>query len=401
MARERMRKKGAVVAGTGCISAPGLTVSSAVAGMYTGMRHPCPPTRFSTDHADTYPVFEIDENEALRDLRDSGDVTLTAKLGLAAVSQALTDAGIAPQDLKGERVGVCIGTTVGCMLNNDRFYIDYKQGKNPGMTPINRFLNSNPAECIAGYYNLSGPVQTIVNACASGTDAIGVGASWIEAGICDMVIAGGTDELCKVTYNGFISLMITDTGPCKPFDRDRKGLNLGEGAGAVILLPGPDASSLSGRQKCIVSGYAAACDAHHLTAPAPDGRGLETALTTAIRFSGLDTSQVGFVNAHGTGTRDNDRVEVRILSKVLPGTPFFSTKGYTGHTLGAAGAIEAVFTIEHLLGGRIPASIGFERQDDETEQAPVRTVTDISCRAAISQSVAFGGNNAVLVFTQV
>jgi 3-oxoacyl-[acyl-carrier-protein] synthase II len=112
-----------------------------------------------------------------------------------------------------------MGTTVGCTLNNDQFYIDYKKGKNPGMDPVKRFLNSNPAASVVKEFELTGPAQSIVNACASGTDAIGIGASWIEAGLCDLVIAGGTDELCKVTYNGFISLMITDKDPCKPFDQ--------------------------------------------------------------------------------------------------------------------------------------------------------------------------------------
>lgn len=401
MIYESKGTSGVYITGTGCVSALGTSLGECMANMFGNVRNPAPPTRFSTDHSVKYPVFEVSE-DILSPL-DSGikGQTLTVRFALAAVSQALEDAGIDPDMLGNRRVGVCMGTTVGCALNNDPFYIDYKEGRRPGMKPIHRFLDSNPAACVARHFNLSGPVQTIVNACASGTDAIGVGASWIKAGICDLVIAGGTDELCKVTYNGFISLMITDHEPCRPFDRTRNGLNLGEGAGAVILQPEAGSHDSSAAAKCRVAGYASACDAYHLTAPAPDGRGLKRALQQAVSDSGLELSQIGFVNAHGTGTRDNDKVEGRVLSELTPGIPFFSTKGHTGHTLGAAGALEAVFTIQHLMDGRIPASMGFSRSDDELEQAPVQESTSVSCRAAVSQSVAFGGNNSVLVFSRV
>lgn len=388
------------VSGIGCISALGLNIDECMANMFAGLRKISTPRRFSTDHTIEYPVFQINEDFEFSDLPEDNDLTLTARLGLVAVFQALEDAGIDPEDLQNKRVGVCMGSTVGCALNNDSFYIDYKQGKKPGMGAIKRFLNSNPAACVAKQLNLKGPVQTVVNACASGTDAIGIGASWIKAGLCDLVIAGGTDELCKVTYNGFISLMIADSESCKPFDKTRKGLNLGEGAAAVVLEAVSETVS-TGTQNCFLSGYASACDAYHLTAPKPDGLGLEKAICRALKDSCLESSDIGFVNAHGTGTKDNDKVEDLVLARILPGTPFFSTKGYTGHTLGAAGAIEAVFTIRHLMDGKIPASIGFSQKDDAAKQAPVKNKMTVACRAAISQSVAFGGNNSVLVFSKI
>lgn len=394
-------KQDVVVTGIGCINAAGKDVDTSIDNMFSGIRNPAGPTRFSTDHPEPLPVFEVHENTILPRYPADRDLTLTALFGLAATMQALSDAGIAPRTLEGKNIGVCMGTTVGCALNNDAFYIDYRNGKQPGLAPIKRFLNSNPAAVIARHLKLSGPVQTVVNACASGSDAIGIGASWIKAGFCDLVIAGGTDELCKVTYNGFASLMITDDQPCRPFDKDRKGLNLGEGAGILILAPQTGTIFSAVAAKCRISGYGTACDAYHLTTPAPDGRGLEKALVQALKSSGFSPSRIGFVNAHGTGTRDNDRVEDKVLSKILPGVPFLSTKGYTGHTLGAAGAIEAVFTIRHLLDGRIPASIGFKNQDDEMHQSPVQETVLISKEAAISQSVAFGGNNAVLVFSKL
>lgn len=405
------------VTGTGCVSALGLSIDDCMRNMFAGVRNMGFPSRFSTNHPVQYPVFQIPDtfNDTFTSpvSKKNQDLTLTAQFALAAVYQAIEDAGIDQRDLQRKRVGVCMGTTVGCSLNNDQFYMDYKQGKTPGMGPIKRYLNSNPAAAVAREFGLAGPMQCVVNACASGTDAIGIGASWIKAGICDLVIAGGTDELCKVTYNGFISLMITDKEPCKPFDQNRNGLNLGEGAAALILEPVPKKAPASSRHKCFAAGYGSACDAYHLTAPEPDGRGLEKALKEAIREfnrefnresipeSGLDTSDIGFVNTHGTGTMENDKVEDRVLSGILPNIPFFSTKGYTGHTLGAAGAIEAVFTIHHLIHEKIPASIGFSNKDDALKSAPVAKAQNLSCKAAISESIAFGGNNAALVFSRI
>jgi 3-oxoacyl-(acyl-carrier-protein) synthase len=393
------------VIGKGVISALGLNIDECMHNMFANVRNISFPNRFATDHPVKYPVFQITDNFDPQACLKNKDLTFTAQLGIEAVYQALEDANINPRDLKDKRVGVCMGTTVGCMLNNDQFYIDYKNGKKPGMNAVKRFLNSNPAASVAKEFDLTGPTQTIVNACASGTDAIGIGASWIEAGLCDIVIAGGTDELCKVTYNGFISLMITDQEPCKPFDQKRNGLNLGEGAGAIILEAVPEEKQISSCHQCFVAGYGSACDAHHLTAPKPDGQGLKKALNQAIeqaaKHSGLDKSDIGFINAHGTGTRDNDKVEDLVLSDVLPGVPYFSTKGYTGHTLGAAGAIEAVFTIQHLAIEKIPANIGFSDKDESLESTPVQKAQKLSCKTAISESVAFGGNNSALIFSKI
>jgi 3-oxoacyl-[acyl-carrier-protein] synthase-1/3-oxoacyl-[acyl-carrier-protein] synthase II len=209
------------------------------------------------------------------------------------------------------------------------------------------------------------------------------------------VIAGGADELLRVTYAGFSSLMITDTQPCKPFDVKRKGLNLGEGAGILILES--DAVRADKAVHGKVLGYGSACDAHHLTAPHPDGAGLKLAMQEAFTAAGVTSADIAFVNTHGTGTPDNDRVEGRVLSELLPGVPFLSTKGYTGHTLGAAGGIEAAFTVACLQRGEIPASIGFSEPDPDVIVTPVIKNRCIDGDIALSESLAFGGNNAVLI----
>jgi 3-oxoacyl-[acyl-carrier-protein] synthase-1/3-oxoacyl-[acyl-carrier-protein] synthase II len=251
---------------------------------------------------------------------------------------------------------------------------------------------------VARHFDLSGPVQTVVNACSSGTDAVGIAAQWLRDGLCDLVLAGGADELCRTTCNGFTSLMITDSEPVRPFDRSRKGLNLGEGAGMLVLESDDLVRQRPGRTLASVVGYGGACDAHHLTAPHPEGAGLKRALQEALAACGAGPGDIAFVNAHGTGTPDNDRVESRTLAEVLPGVPFLSTKGFTGHTLGAAGGIEAALTLACLEQGRIPASIGFAETDPELPVSPVREATATPGRLALSQSLAFGGNNAVIVF---
>jgi 3-oxoacyl-[acyl-carrier-protein] synthase-1/3-oxoacyl-[acyl-carrier-protein] synthase II len=363
--------------------------------MFLGERNPHPPKRFVTDHPVKYLVLELRDGFKLPLDEQEKIYSRTCQLALAATMEALGHAGWDAESLRGKRVGVCVGTTVGCALNCDDFYRAYKGDDEPDIGIMERFLRSNPAAVIARQLGLDGPVQTVVNACSSGTDAIGIGASWLRSGACDIVIAGGADELLRVTYAGFSSLMITDTQPCKPFDVNRKGLNLGEGAGILILES--DAVRADRAVYGKVLGYGSACDAHHLTAPHPDGAGLKQAMQEAFTAAGVAPADIAFVNTHGTGTPDNDRVEGRVLSELLPGVPFLSTKGYTGHTLGAAGGIEAAFTVACLHRGEIPASIGFSEPDPEVIVTPVIKNRYIDGDIALSESLAFGGNNAVLI----
>lgn len=388
----------ALVTGMGCLCAAGANLNECMDSVFAGRRAPIAPTRFTSDHATDYPVFEIPQSKLSFSSNRQPDIMLTARLALAATQEALENSGWNVNMLQHKRVGVCIGTTVGSAMNNEAFYHDYRKGQHPDMDAINIFLNSNPARAIAREYDLTGPCQTVVNACSSGTDAIGLGASWIRSNICDAVIAGGADELCRVTYNGFISLMITDDSPCRPFDASRKGLNLGEGAAVLLLESEELCRSRKGLVRASVLGYGSGCDAYHLTAPAPDGKGLKQALSAAMAAAKLKIGDLAFINAHGTGTSDNDRVESIVLNELLPGVPFLSTKGYTGHALGAAGAIEAAFTAACLEAGKIPASAGFATRDPDLAITPVQQETPVNGTMAITQSLAFGGNNAAVIF---
>ncbi len=391
------------VTGIGALCATGLDFESAFTALFAKRREPATPRRFHLDHPTTYPVFELPPSPLDHENKDQPWLR-TSRLALAAAREALNSAGWDDNDggnkkLSQLKVGVCVGTTVGGAMNDEKFYRDYRAGENPDLKPIDRYLRSNPATVLAQVFNLHGPQLTVVNACSSGTDAIGIGAGWIRSGLCDLVLAGGSDELCRVTCNGFISLMISDHQACRPFDQQRNGLNLGEGA-AILILESDKLRKLRDRSaRAFVTGYGSSCDAWHLTAPHPEGKGLRQALQLALSDANCKAEEIAFINAHGTATANNDLSEGKILKDIFPHTPFFSTKGHTGHTLGAAGALEAAFTIAMLQSGKIPASSGFGKIDPEIGHAPTEFAQKINGRLALSQSLAFGGNNAALVIS--
>lgn len=396
-----------VITGTGCITGSGNSPRSTLCAMHEGSARPKPSARHTMDWGKEALVFAIDDALLATPWGRMEQYSLTSRLGLGAALQALEDAGICLDELKGKRVGVAMGTTVGCSMNSIPFYDGYRnhtgeQGAEPpSMKPIRRFLRSNPAEVIARELELTGPAQAIVNACASGTDAIGIGLQWIETGMCDMVIAGGCDALTRVTLNGFNSLMVMDSEPCKPFDANRKGLNLGEGAGVVILESEAMAQQRSAVPKARLVGYATACDAHHLTAPHPEGRGLIRAMKQLFAQKRCKAEDVSFVNVHGTGTKDNDKVEGYVMHELLPAVPFFSSKGATGHTLGAAGGIEAALCVDCLEQGLIPPTTGLTTPDPNIPASPVVEATAVTGTTALSTSLAFGGLASVLAIYQM
>jgi 3-oxoacyl-[acyl-carrier-protein] synthase-1/3-oxoacyl-[acyl-carrier-protein] synthase II len=357
---------------------------------------PAPPSKFSNLFSGSYPVFEVDDCFWSPKNFTTAPVSRSVRLAITAVAEALKYAELPRDVLAGKSTGVCIGSNAAGAVGNAEL-LRNTTSYPPYLTPAQRFSMSSPAIGIAREYCIGGPLQTVVTACSAGGDAIGLAASWVNSGLCDIVIAGGVDELYEITYNGFISLMNADEKPCKPFDADRQGLNLGEGA-AILVMESEE--SLFRRQKKpvgYVSGYGGASDAYHLTSPHPDGKGLCLAVHEALESAGLAPEQIAFFNAHGTGTIDNDRLESRFFHRHFPEVPFLSTKGYTGHTLGAAGALEAAFTLGCLKRGKIPPSGGFETPDPDLPAHPVSEVTPVLGRYAVSQTLAFGGNNSVLL----
>lgn len=383
------RGKPVVISGIGVLSAAGAGVEETLRAFATTRREPGRISLFPTPLDG--PVFEI------RDGEPAGGPSRTYQLALQAAREAVTDARLGG-DLSRFRVGVCMGTTVACQLNDFDFYAAYRSSGLVDKAAVRRFLKGNLAEGLAQEFSARGPRVTVVNACSSGADAIGVALSWLRGGLCDMALAGGADELNRIPLCGFGALSVVSSQPCAPYDRDRKGLNLGEGAGVLLLETRESAAARGVGKGLTLAGYGAACDAYHLTAPRPDGSGLENAIRSSLGDAGIGPSDVAFVNAHGTATRDNDKVEGAVLARVFgPAVKVVATKGYTGHTLGAAGALEAAFTALGLREGWIPASPGFVHKDDEIPLGAVRERTPVSGAWAVSTSLAFGGNNASLV----
>ncbi len=395
-----MNPQDPVVTGLGCLAAGGACLEAAWAAMMSGRVTCGPPGRFAAAPVRKSPVFEVPAGSwrPSRLVAESGsDRTLCVEFLLVALEEALDRAVLRPGDLRGRRIGVCLGTTVGCTLNDEEFYRAFKKGEQPGLAAIHRFLNHNPAVYLARALDLRGPVSTINNACASGTDAVGQAAEWIAEGLCDVVLAGGVDELSRIPYLGFSSLLNTSEGPCRPFDAGRDGLNLGEGAGVMIIESRATAERRGVRPLVGIGGYGCSADAHHVTAPHPQGAGLERAVRQAL--AGRDPAGISFVNAHGTATIPNDAIEGTTLARVFgSGVRVVGTKSYTGHALGAAGALEAVFTVQGLLAGAIPATAGFQDADPACVVIPTREATGVPRTYAISTSLAFGGGNSAILF---
>jgi 3-oxoacyl-(acyl-carrier-protein) synthase len=386
--------KAVPITGLGCLCAAAGSVPKLAETLFAGQRR----ISWREIKGGSFPVFQLESNSLPEGYWQNPECNRCGLLAIAATREALNHAGLTPQLLKQRRVGVCVGTTVGAAMNNEKFYRDFKAGRRPSMEPVSDYLKANPASMVARAFDFTGPCQTISNACSSGGVAIGNAAAWIRSGLCDIVIAGGADMLCNVTSVGFMSLLITDSNPCRPFDRNRRGLNLGEGAGVVVLESEQSIRERGGHIQSRLNGYGNATDAYHISAPEPAGRGLRRAMEQALSDAGLKPKDIDFINAHGTGTPENDRVEGRLFSEMFPNVPFGSTKCFTGHTLGAAGGIEAVITIMCLQEGRIPANLGFEEPDPDFASRPVVENTKIAGRYGLSDSVAFGGNNVALIF---
>jgi len=380
------------IVGLGCICALGADYQQCLQSLFAGQRRFGLPSRFPAACEVSQPVFEVPDSFLQHD-SVPGNLSRTCRMAMVATWEALDHGNLDARTLARHRVGVCLGSNIGVTSG----YAVAQNDTDAFLLPRDRFLATNPTHLLADTLDLSGPQQTVANACTAGSDAIGVASAWIDQGICDAVIAGGTDELTPRVYFGFKSLFINDEKPCRPFDRDRRGLNLGEGA-AVFVLASTDFCQAHGIvPKGYILGYGSTADADHFTQPRADGKGLRLALDESLTSAGLAPDAICFINAHGTGTPDNDRVESHVLNKMFPGRPFLSTKGYTGHTLGAAGPIEAALTLGCLDRGRLPVTAGFETPDADLPAQPVAEPTMIQGTVALSQNLAFGGSNAVLV----
>jgi len=401
-----------VITGTGCISAAGMNVREHHETIEQKKRNSQQVPKWLFDTQQKFPVFicpqqaltEIGHKFLLSCNTDIGkhSISRTVQLLISAVAEAIEMSGLSVSDLRKKRVGIAIGTTVGCAFNNEDYYKSFMQGLNPPLNPVIDYLNSNLAYWLQTIMGVDGPSLVVVNACASGTDAIGIAGSWLSSGLCDVAIAGGADELSRIAYNGFISLQLYDLSPCRPFDKSRNGLNLGEGAG-IVLLEKEEEVTKQNRTIGWLLGYGTSSDAWHPTAPHPEGQGVVRAAKLAATEAGDINLKFDLINAHGTATRANDKAETNALAVILNAhrnhTPIISTKGITGHTLGAAGAIEAILTLYSLKQEIIGGTIGCHNIDPDLKVIPLSETEKVKLtgRIGLSQSLAFGGGNSALI----
>lgn len=395
------------ITGCGCVCAAGADANTVWRAVQEGSVRNHAVSEHLFLGKQNIPVFSVEDfswPHSLADIFqgvDFSELNRTLLLTLTAVAEAIASAKFDVEFLREKCVGIALGTTVGCTFHNETYYVDWKKGNNPNLDPVYRYLSANLAERIQEILGVRGPRIVVTNACASGTDAIGLAKMWLENDLCDVALAGGADELSRIACQGFNSLMLTSHTSCRPFDARRDGLNLGEGAGILILEKQEQADARNVNLKGWVRGYGVANDAYHPTAPHPQGRGLQHAIRQALADAEVTVDEIALVNAHGTGTRANDSAETAALQSLGfgRGTPVVSTKGATGHTLGAAGGIEAILTLFSLNNGRERGTIGCQISDPdlpfmvlaENEQAV------LTSRIGMSQSLAFGGGNSALI----
>jgi 3-oxoacyl-[acyl-carrier-protein] synthase-1 len=256
---------------------------------------------------------------------------------------------------------------------------------------------------VADKLGIKDHITTISTACSSSANTIMYGSRMIKNGLLDIAVSGGTDSMSRFTINGFNSLMILDNKPCTPYDENRKGLNLGEGAGYVVLVSEKVAATLSKKPKAFLAGYANANDAFHQTASSAEGKGNFLAMKGALDMSGLKTSDIDYINLHGTGTPNNDLAEGTAVQRIFGNVPkASSTKAFTGHTLGACGGIEAAFSLMAMEHGMIFPNLRFVTQMKELEFVPVTELMEnVKVNNVMSNSFGFGGNCSSLIFSKV
>ena len=377
------------VTGIGTVCALGSCAEEVRQGLYSSKRNLVSAKKISPDALD-FPYFAV--SDAIWNGTRSFSAMEPLKLGLLAAEEALRQAGIAD----GSDMAVIAGTTSGTSLH---FLSGYERFRAQGIrgADCDEYLTSNPALAIRRRFGLKGAPITISNACVSGADAVGLAFSLMISGKCDRILCGGLDALCLVPHTGFARLMVYDAMPCKPFDKNRAGLNLGEAAAFMVLERSDLAQARGKRILGKVLGYGSANDAHHFTSPHPEGAGLEKAINDALNQSCISPELLAFINVHGTGTRENDKVEGRLLHRMFPHTPLWCTKGLTGHTLGAAGTLEAVFSLWALEEKKLSASVGFSDEDPDIGVSPVQVRTPLSKKVALSTSLGFGGSNSALL----
>lgn len=390
------------ITGAGIVSAVGCNKREVLESLVAG-RSGIGPMRYLRSVHIEFPVGEVPMSDeelcAALGIDASTPTIRTALLGMLALGEALDEAGLSGGELPG--AAFISGTTVGGMDRSECYYPDFLANDSR-----NEYIAMHDCgastELIADRFGRFGFVSTPSTACSSAMNAILVGANLIRSGAFDIVVAGGSECLTRFHLNGFNALMILDTQPCRPFDATRAGLNLGEGAAYVVLERAASARRRGVHALATLDGVANTCDAFHQTASSADGEGAFRAMRGALADAGLNPSEVDYINAHGTGTPNNDASEsaamLRLFGDRVP--PVSSTKAFTGHTTSASGAIETVICLLALRHGFLPVNLNWQHPMDNgivpvRESRPPREIRHVLCN-----SFGFGGNDSSLLLSK-
>jgi 3-oxoacyl-[acyl-carrier-protein] synthase II len=399
-----------VITGIGLATALGATREETWARMVAGECGVRPVTVFDAAGFRSRVAAEVDMaavdasmTPLERRRRSRGD-----RLAVHAAGEAVRDAGLADTPMDPSRIGVFLGAGTGDLLRNETYYRTWITAGLDRARPSdawNHFL-STPVDAIAAAFGFEGPRGCVVAACSSSTIAIGRGVEAIRAGRADVALAGGADALARLTFSGFNQLRLMDPEPCRPFDRSRAGMNIGEGAGILVLEDFARARRRGAHVYAELAGHGVACEAFHPTAPEPNGRPVASVVSLALRDAGLSADAVEHVNAHGTATPQNDAAEargfVRVFGDRTAGLPVTSVKSMVGHCLGAAGGVEAAVLALTVARGVIPPTIHHQETDTDCRVDVVANqARERRLRCAVSTSLGFGGNDSAIVLCAV
>ncbi|MBC7844915.1 MAG: beta-ketoacyl-[acyl-carrier-protein] synthase family protein [Flavobacterium sp.] len=396
--------KGVAITGMGIISAIGNTVEENYVSLVNDKMGITTIENISTVHSGEIKVGEIKKtNQQLVDelqLSPDNNFSRTAMIGAIAAKQAVKNAQIS--SINEYKTGLISATSVGGMDMTEAHYYDYFENENL-VKYISCHEGGDVAHKIADELGLKGMVTTISTACSSAANAIMLGARLIKSGKLDRVIVGGTDALAKFTINGFKTLMILSDGYNSPFDDNRKGLNLGEAAAYLVLESDEIVKKESKKVLARVSGYGNANDAFHQTASSENGDGAFLAMEKALQVAHLKPEQIDYINVHGTATPNNDLSEGRAITRIFgeeKAPDFSSTKPLTGHTLAAAAAIEAVFSVLAIQNNVVFPNLNFKTPMQEFNLIPQTTLKHKNIEHVLSNSFGFGGNCSTLIFSK-
>ena len=355
------------------------------------------PVRYLQTALQEYPVGEIALTNAQMAALSGAPATWprTTLMSILAIREALEEAGLETPDQVGGDVMLVSGTTVGAMDLTEKTYPHYNSDHSSGAC----------TDLAALFFGIFDDATTLSTACSSAANALIYGANLLRSGQCQCVVAGGTESLSNYHLHGFHSLMILDHQPCRPFDANRAGLNLGEGAAYLVLETLEGAQKRGAKPLAVLSGFGNACDAFHQTASSETGEGAYLAMTQALKRAGLSPADIDYVNAHGTGTPNNDASESAALRRIFgEKMPLVSsTKPFTGHTTSASGSIEAVFCLLALQEGFVPAQLNWHTPDPAcivpTCHFDQAKPAEKSPRHILTNAFGFGGNDSSLILS--